>query len=575
MRIAQTFILVLSLAASADGADFYASTSGSGSTCSLASPCSLRTALANQAVMGPGDTLYIRAGTYTGRYVSTLDGGTVRPYPGETVKIDGHATTTLSGAINSAVTTITVASTANMYGSMVVTIDNEDMQVSTVVSSNTITVNRGWSGTTPATHADGATVIHKDSFIFKITGSDTIYRDLEVYSSNTLRDYRDSWAARASGVGITIIGGNGNSIINCLVHDANGGIFTGSSSSNSLIYGNVLYNNGAINAAGDPDGHGLYIENVSGFSRIYRNVVVNSYNFSGQFGGDGSAYVGGDHRYNILANSGAPAGRITVNYLGRAEFNALSVTNNHFFQRHANSGGSVSLFGYGEAITTLTVNDNYFVGGIDAMSLQNVDAISGTGNNFFNKGTEFLSSLIHYYPALGLPTGTFNNNTYHLAQGTTFVKEGVGPVTLAQWKTDSGFDASSTDTTVNMPDTVAVIPNEYEAGRANIVIYATSNPATVNVNLSTTGLVNGQTYTIRNVFDYLGAAVTTGTYNAASPTISISMTGAITNVATPTGGAITPSTTAPDFATLVVLPTSAGAGSKLKIRSGKVRGVRL
>jgi parallel beta-helix repeat protein len=568
----KTLLLIFALATHCIGANFYASTAGSGSTCSLASPCSLRTALANQANMAPGDTLYVRGGTYTGRFISTLDGGTVRPYPGEVAKIDGYATTTLTGNINDLVTTIDVGSTVGMFPSLVLTIDTEDVMIGSVVDADTVTVTRDWNGTTPASHTAGATVYHKAAYVLTVTGTNTTYRDLEVFSSSTFRSHQDSWTAQTGGIGITVIGGDSNNIINNVIHDTEGGIFTGSSSSNTLVYGNIAFNNGYISFDGGPGGMGIYAENVSGYSRVYRNLFLNSFNGNGQFGGDGAAYTGGDHQYNAFANSGAPAAALTVNYLGRAEFLPLTVTNNHFFRPHTSAGGSTSLFGYGEAISALTLSNNYFVGGAPSCVFLNIDTITGSGNNFFLNDNDFGDAQLFYTPAL-LPTGTFNNNTYHKAQGLdAFGVQGVGYVNFATYKSNTGFDAASTQTAIDMPDTVVVIPNEYEAGRANIVIYATSNPGSINVNLSTTGLVNGQAYTIRNAFDYYDTAVATGTYNSASPTISVSLSGAITNVAVPTGGPVTPATTVPDFAALVVVPGQ--VIGKVKIKGVKVRGSR-
>ena len=114
-----------------------------------------------------------------------------------------------------------------------------------------------------------------------------------------------------------------------------------------------------------------------------------------------------------------------------------------------------------------------------------------------------------------LPGGTaynWNNNSYY---GTgSFGVVGSGPYGFGAWKATTGYDAAGTDTSSALPDTVIVRPNAYQAGRANIIIYAGSGAASVNVNLSTSGLVNGQAYTIKNAFNYLGANVFTGTYNA-------------------------------------------------------------
>ena len=63
---------------------------------SINDPLDLPTALGLQAI-APGNTVYLRAGTYTGDFVSTIAGSsvfpiTIKPYPGESVIVDGSLT---------------------------------------------------------------------------------------------------------------------------------------------------------------------------------------------------------------------------------------------------------------------------------------------------------------------------------------------------------------------------------------------------------------------------------------------------------------------------------------------------
>lgn len=64
---------------------------------------------------------------------------------------------TLSGTINAAVTSFDVASGAQFLQYSGIRIDNEEMKI-TGISSNTLTVTRGFNGTTAASHTSGATV---------------------------------------------------------------------------------------------------------------------------------------------------------------------------------------------------------------------------------------------------------------------------------------------------------------------------------------------------------------------------------------------------------------------------------
>jgi hypothetical protein len=192
------------------------------------------------------------------------------------------------------------------------------------------------------------------------------------------------------------------------------------------------------------------------------------------------------------------------------------------------------------------------------MTMDAVGSVTASGNKFYLNSATFGYTEIFAGPSY--PTGTFNNNTYYNATGKDyFGRSGVGYVSFATWKSATGYDAASTTTGAAPSDSVTIIPNEYETGRAHIVIYAPSNPSSIDVDLSTTGLVHGQAYTIKNAFDYNGVAVTSGTYDSGSPTISISIgSGSIArNVATPLGMGATAATTLPEFTAMVVVPVNA------------------
>ena len=87
--------LALLLAGSLGAAEFFVSPGGSGSNSgAAASPWDLATALSHPAVVKPGDTIWLRGGTYRGTFTSRLTGTSanpilVRQYPGERATIDG------------------------------------------------------------------------------------------------------------------------------------------------------------------------------------------------------------------------------------------------------------------------------------------------------------------------------------------------------------------------------------------------------------------------------------------------------------------------------------------------------
>ena len=79
----------------ASAAEFHVTPSGSpAGNGTSSSPWDLSTALAHPAAVRPGDTIWLRSGTYRGAFTSSLRGTTaapivVRSYPGERVTLDG------------------------------------------------------------------------------------------------------------------------------------------------------------------------------------------------------------------------------------------------------------------------------------------------------------------------------------------------------------------------------------------------------------------------------------------------------------------------------------------------------
>lgn len=90
-KLLVTLLILSCFTVSAQAANRYASTSGSGSTCSIGSPCTLTTAISGMAA---NDTIYARTGTYAAPTIHMVTGtggnySTFSNYNGETVTITG------------------------------------------------------------------------------------------------------------------------------------------------------------------------------------------------------------------------------------------------------------------------------------------------------------------------------------------------------------------------------------------------------------------------------------------------------------------------------------------------------
>ena len=541
--------------------DYYASPTGSPSgTGAIGSPWDLHTALTRTTLVTAGKTLCLRGGTYNSKYRSTLNGATVRSAPGEWAKIDGYRTTTLAENITSTQSVFSLTNGAgfgfNNIGAKEVVIGSEVLHLDNVSGNRVLESYRARSGSISSAQAYPAgTLVILAGTNLQVEGNGTIYRDFEITCSNP---NRNAATMPELGLGNGIINvGNGNKFVNLIVHDTMNGVFTSNLSQNTEIYGVLSYNNGQFIGT-EGKGHGLYLENSAGFSRVYETISLNNFNLGAQYFGVTASYVGGDTRGSVFANNGSPLGRYNAE---QRNFNLLvgtdsqriptvSVQNNYFFHPYTSNGSNLA-WGYGAGIADGTVANNYFVGGGGALI-----GVGNTTNSTINNN-QFFSTRAGVYYAQIYPGSSYawNNNTYHKAQGrNVYALSGVGVFGFSSWKTQTGFDLSSVETNANLPDTVVVRPNAYTPGRAHVIVYSPSRAASVSVNLSTAGLANGQSYTIRNAFNYGGEIVASGTYNASSPVINLPLSGNAALVAPPVGFGYTPPTTAPDFALFVVVP---------------------
>ena len=100
-------LLLVGVEFSVSAADFYVSPTGTTSTAqgtgTITNPWALQTGLSQPAVVHPGDTIWLRGGTYTGNFTSYLTGTASQPiivkqYPGERAKLDGNVNPSQSGS---------------------------------------------------------------------------------------------------------------------------------------------------------------------------------------------------------------------------------------------------------------------------------------------------------------------------------------------------------------------------------------------------------------------------------------------------------------------------------------------
>jgi hypothetical protein len=428
------------------GTQWYVAANGNASNSgAIGSPITLDKALSSASPAKPGDTIWLRGGTYSGSYKSYLTGTAsapiiVRAYPGERVVLDANNAAAKSSGV-----------------------------------------------------------------VLTVLGGNTYYWGFEITSSDPARP--DSGGPNQPN-GVYLSTSQNIKFINLVIHDLPGqGMGLWSENTDAEVYGCLVYYNGTNHWD-----HGIYLQNQNGTKRIADNIIFNQASHGIHAYGSDAAYLD-----NIVldGNTVFESGGL----LGGAERNILLgglrvaknpvVTSNYTYFRGSEGNSNV---GYSAGTTNAQIKNNYFIAG-NAAERFNIDAAAVVTGNFF-AGPLDPSDLKTKYPS-----NTFSSN--RPTTGTT----------------------------------VFVRANKYETGRANVTVYNWAKASTVSVNLSTSGLVSGDAFEIRDAQNYFGNPVATGTYTGAA--VTVPMTGL--SIAAPKGsGLVYPTHTAPEFNAFVVLKKSSG-----------------
>jgi hypothetical protein len=200
------------------GYEHYVSVEGSrNGTGTVASPWDLVTALAQPGSVKPGDTIWLRGGTYSGRFHSILTGTQaapiiVRNYPGEPVRLDGCVPE---------------------------------------------------SSPNPVLTIDGAA---------------TWFWGFEITDCLPARQSQQagSWPQDLSFGPAVRINAPDSKVINLVVHDASEGIDNWAPARRAEVHGSIIFANG-WNGPDRGHGHGINVQNDLGSKRIFGNILFSNF----------------------------------------------------------------------------------------------------------------------------------------------------------------------------------------------------------------------------------------------------------------------------------------------------------
>jgi hypothetical protein len=247
----------------------------------------------------------------------------------------------------------------------------------------------------------------------------------------------------------------------------------------------------------------------------------------------------------------------------------IVIRNNYLYHAPNTVGGNLALgylaVGNGDAV----VQDNYVAGSDSPFGMSSWRSATVTGNTFYatptpRKGRNAVLAAGSYPSDTDPAAFTWDHNTYFdtikpwEGNGKVYsfqfntVRNAVGGgwLELDEWKKASGFDANSTYQQTPPTGThVFVRPNRYETGRAHVAVYNWDKKEAVDVDASNAGLKTGERYEVIDARNYFGPAVASGTYRGEPIRIPMNLTA----VSAPVGKVPTPPVhSAPEFGVFII-----------------------
>lgn len=517
------------------GATYYASTvvmtNGDGT---IGNPFNLQFALNNTPV---NSTLYILGGVYTNYYRCTLRSVVVSAYNYEPVYMQGGIEGALGTTMDTNTSIILITNSETFVGAMVMSIDNENVQLSS--TSGNVTnwiINRGWNGTTITNHAKASRVIPFQANDISCTGSNVWFKDLFITSTFTTN--RNATYGFFPGGGIDCpVTGVSNKIINCVFFNCGHpaispwGQGIGGEVNGCIIYGTGQYDFTA-NFGGEVRGAGMYCQNGAGNFLIKGNITFRNFSEGTTMFGETGPVTGFNYLHNISFDPGSSD---CAQFKSGSTPMTNDIMSGNYFLGSA-SIGYVSLNNRGQEFTYNNVINYgmYFNEMIDGVVKSNLclvrsnATVADGGTILFNETTVNNSAL----------TVSYDRNEYDFANNFhpsqfNYKSKDVNPNTNLQfidWKTN-GFDANAIYAT-SWPSitNINVFNTDYDTNRIYSVVICTTSSTNAQIDLSTNGVQVGDIIDMRDVQNYFNT-FKTFIYDGGLVNIPLNLT----NVSTITG----------------------------------------
>jgi hypothetical protein len=304
-----------------------------------------------------------------------------------------------------------------------------------------------------------------------------VIRDLEITHTNTNR-------AETTHHNIAVVIAAPNvKLINNIVHDQAGGIYSWTTAPDSETYGNLIYYNGYLSGTSGL-GHAAYQQNATGQKWIVDNIIFSQFSHGIHvYGSENSRLDNFIIEGNISFNNGNLANNLNRNILvGGGIITNNDIVRDNYTYYPFGKGGENNL-GYSAGCTNMRVYDNYLAGGNYALLL------NGTAGC-----QPVMSGNVLFGSIWGFTAAQYPSNTYY-----------------PQTQRPTGMK-------------VYVRPNKYEHGRAHIAVFNWDRRDSATVDISNIGLASGDSYEVLDAQNYFGPPVAGGTYTGAPITIPLTST---------------------------------------------------
>lgn len=412
-------------------------------------PWDLTTALSRTDAIRPGDTLYLRGGTYRGGFTCKLQGTaersiTIRQFEGERATIDCQAAD----------------------------------------GDTTFTVDGDWLV----------------FWGFEMTCSDP-KRHTKMEGSWPSDIRRGGFSCRTSHV----------KFINLVLHDLGGGIGWWSDGEAGEIYGCLIFANG-WQGPDRPHGHAIYGQNERGTKRIADNIIFNQFGYGIHcYGSDKGHLRGFKIEGNILFNNGALGAKAhtCANILigGGSPVSRTWVTQNVSWHH-----GTTARFGYpwGPDNLDIAITDNYFVGSV---AVERFEQLRFSHNQLIGSNlVEYKAAKKPALLQSDWDENSFWQTENNRRPFMIWEGERSTQFTYQDWLryTDADSRSQFADSKLNAVK-IFLRKNQYEPGRANIAVFNWAKAKALEIDLSPV-LKIGQRFHIVSAQNYFGTPLVEGTF---------------------------------------------------------------